>query len=288
MKSGLILEGGGMRGVYTSGVLECFLENEVFPDYIIGVSAGACSAASYISRQNGRNHKVTIGYVEHPDYISFKNLILKRELFGMDLIFDEIPNNLVPFDFTRFNEATEEFVVGTTNCLTGESIYFYKSVSARDILTIIRASSSLPFMSHPIKYDGYTLMDGAISDPIPIRKAIADQVEKPIIVLTKEKGYRISKSYLSKITSYLYKDFKGLVNMMEIRHELYNETLEFIEKLEEEKKAIVIRPTQSYNIGRVERNSAKLKLLYDQGYNDAEAKRSQIINWVNSTEEIHQ
>lgn len=282
MKSGLILEGGGMRGVYTSGVLEYFLKNEIFPNYVIGVSAGACSAASYISRQTGRNHKVTIGYVQHPDYISIKNLILKRELFGMNLIFDEIPNNLVPFDFTRFKEAAEEFVVGTTDCVTGNPVYYNKAESFQDILTIIRASSSLPFMARPIEYDGHVLMDGAISDPIPIRKAIADRVERPVIVLTREKGYRKSKSTFSKFTSYVYKDFKGLSHMLETRYQLYNDTLDFIEKLEEEQKVIVLRPSQTFNIGRVERNPAKLTLLYEQGYKDAEAKKEEIIDWMNS------
>lgn len=280
MKSGLILEGGGMRGVYTAGVLEYFLENHLFPDYVIGVSAGACNAFSYISRQPGRNHQVTIGYVNHPDYISIKNLILKRELFGMNLIFNEIPNNLVPFDFLRFSQSPEEFVIGTTDCLTGKPVYFNKSFSSKDILTIIRASSSLPFMSRAIEFGGQLLMDGGISDPIPIRKAIADQVKKPIIVLTQAKGYRKSKSSFSKLTSYFYKDYKGLVTMLEHRHELYNETLDFIEKLEEEKKAIVIRPSQTLNIGRVEKNSKKLTELYNIGYQDAAAKINEISEWI--------
>ena len=283
MKSGLILEGGGMRGVYTAGVLECFLENGLFPDYVIGVSAGACNAASYISRQPGRNRQVTIGYIKHPDYISVKNLFLKRELFGMNLIFNEIPNKLVPFDFNRFNQATEEFVIGTTDCLTGEPVYFNKSISSKDILTIIRASSSLPFMSRAIEYEGHLLMDGSISDPIPIRKALTDQVEKPIIVLTKEKGYRKSKSSFSKLTSSFYKDFKGLGNALEHRYQLYNETLDFIEKLEEEKKAVVIRPSQTFNIGRIERNPEKLTLLYNQGYKDAMAYLNEISEWLIDT-----
>ena len=280
MKSGLILEGGGMRGVYTAGVLECFLENGLFPDYVIGVSAGACNAASYISRQPGRNREVTIGYVRHPDYLSVKNLFLKRELFGMNLIFNEIPNNLVPFDFTRFNQATEEFVIGTTDCITGKPVYFNKSIYSKDILTIIRASSSLPFMSRPISYGGYLLLDGGISDPIPIRKALADQVEKPIIVLTKEKGYRKSKSSLSKLTSYVYKDFKGLGIALDNRYQLYNDTMDFIETLEEQKKAIVIRPSETFNIKGIERNPEKLTMLYDRGYLDALGHLTDISEWL--------
>lgn len=280
MKSGLVLEGGGMRGVYTAGVLECFLENGLFPDYVIGVSAGACSAASYISRQAGRNRQVTIGFVKHPDYISVKNLLLKRELFGMNLIFNEIPNKLVPFDFTRFNQATEEFVIGTTDCVTGQPVYFNKSIFSKDILTIIRASSSLPFMSRPIDYGGHLLLDGAISDPIPIRKALADQVDKPIIILTREKGYRKTKSSLSKLTSYFYKDFKELGMVLDCRYQLYNDTMGFIETLEQQKKAIVIRPSQTFNIKGIERSPEKLTMLYDQGYNDAMGHILYISNWL--------
>ncbi len=126
-------------------------------------------------------------------------------------------------------------------------------------------------------------MDGGISDPIPIRKALTDQVEKPIIVLTKEKGYRKSKSSFSKLTSSFYKDFKGLGNALEHRYQLYNETLDFIEKLEEEKKAIVIRPSQTFNIGRIERNPEKLTLLYNQGYKDAMAHLNEISEWLIDT-----
>ena len=280
MKSGLILEGGGMRGVYTAGVLEFFLENGLFPDYVIGVSAGACNAASYLSRQAGRNRQVTIGYVQHPDYISLKNLFKKRELFGMDLIFDQIPKSLVPFDFTQFSLATEEFVIGTTDCVTGKPVYFDKTVPNEDILSIIRASSSLPFMAKPIQYGGKLLMDGGISDPIPIRKALVDQVERPIIVLTQKKGYRKSKSSFGKLTSYFYRDFKGMAKILETRHLMYNETLDFIEKMEAEEKVIVIRPTTTFNIGRTERNPEKLTLLYNQGYQDAASMDGQVKEWL--------
>ena len=280
MKTGLILEGGGMRGVYTGGVLEKFLEEEIFTDYIIGVSAGACNASSFISRQNGRNHAVTIGYVHHPDYISMKNWFKKRELFGMDLIFDEIPNKLVPFNYDDFNEATEEFVVGTTDCLTGEAVYFEKRNEPKEVLAIVRASSSLPFMSHPVEFEGSKLMDGGIADPIPIRKAMADGVTHPIVVLTKEKGYRKKKSSFSGVLSALYRQFPGIVKSMEKRYLLYNETMEFIEELEAAGEVLVIRPSKTYKIGRIERNPEKLTELYNQGYEDAEEALEKVKKFI--------
>ncbi|MDN7227586.1 patatin family protein [Planococcus sp. N064] len=280
MKSGLILEGGGMRGVYTGGVLEKFLEEEIFVDYIIGVSAGACNASSYVSRQTGRNHKVTIGSVHHPDYISVKNLLLKRELFGMNLIFDEIPNRLVPFDYNSFHDATEEFVIGATDCLTGKAVYFEKREHAKDVLAIVRASSSLPFMAKPVEFEGRLLMDGGVADPIPIRKALADSVTKPIIVLTKEKGYRKKKNSFARLMPALYRQFPGMVKSMESWSVRYNETMEFIEELEAEGKALVIQPSKFYKINSMERDIEKLTELYDQGYRDAEERMEEIIKFI--------
>jgi predicted patatin/cPLA2 family phospholipase len=283
-QAGLVLEGGGMRGVYTAGVLEFFMENELYFPYIIGVSAGACHAASYISRQPGRNQDVTIGFVDHPDYISYKNLFLKKELFGMNLIFDKIPNELVPFDFERFSQASEKFIIGTTDCVTGETIYYEKDQFVNDILTIIRASSSLPFMAPSIQYDGRVLMDGGISDPIPIRKSIADKVKKNVIILTKSKGYRKKKSSFTRVTNYFYKEYHGLNHQLENRYKLYNDTLEYIEQLEAEKKAFVIRPEIDLKVGRVERNRVKLSQLYEQGYVDAEKSFKNMMNWLTDSE----
>ncbi|WKA58042.1 patatin family protein [Planococcus shenhongbingii] len=280
MKSGLILEGGGMRGVYTGGVLEKFLEEEIFVDYIIGVSAGACNASSYVSRQTGRNHKVTIGSVHHPDYISVKNLLLKRELFGMNLIFDDIPNRLVPFDYDSFHNATEEFVIGTTDCLTGEAVYFEKRQHAKDVLSLVRASSSLPFMAKPVEFKGRLLMDGGVADPIPIRKALEDGVTKPIIVLTKEKGYRKKRNSFAKLMPAFYRQFPGIVKSMESWYLRYNETVEFIEELEVEGKVLVIQPSRFFKMNGMERDTEKLTELYNQGYHDAEEKMLAIKKFI--------
>lgn len=278
--SGLILEGGGMRGVYTAGVLEYFLEKELFFPYVIGVSAGACQGSSYVARQPGRNKQVTIDYVTHQEYISYRNLLLKKELFGMDFIFDKLPNELVPFDFETFNSAAEKFLVGTTDCITGEPVYFDKNDIPEDFLKIIRASSTLPFMAPAIEFQGRTLMDGGISDPIPIRKAIADGVQKNVIILTKPKGYRKKKSSFSWLPRYVYKDFKGLHKALETRYKMYNETLDYIEELEARNEIMVIRPSQDLKVGRVERNPDKLTRLYDVGYQDAAEIYDSLKDWL--------
>lgn len=282
MKSGLILEGGGMRGVYTGGVLERLLEEKVFVDYIIGVSAGACNASSYVSRQMGRNREVTIGYIRHPDYISVKNFLLKRELFGMDLIFDEIPNRLVPFDYAGFRNATEEFVVGTTDCMTGEAVYFEKRDHPEDVLSIVRASSSLPFMAKPVEFEGRLLMDGGVADPVPIRKALADGVEKPIIVLTKEKGHRKKRNSFARLMPAFYRQFPGIIKSMENWHLRYNETMGFIEQLEAERKAVILRPSRFDKMTGIERDVGKLTELYELGYQDTAQKLEEIKGFIRS------
>lgn len=284
-KSGLVLEGGGMRGVYTAGVLEYFMERQLYFPYIVGVSAGACHAASYLSRQPGRNQAVTIGYIHHPDYISMRNLVLKKELFGMDLIFDQIPNQLVPFDFKTFAAAKEQFWIGTTDCMTGKPVYFDKQTYGKDILSIIRASSSLPFMAKAIQYDGKMLMDGGIADPIPLYKAIKDGVQKNVIILTKTKGYRKRKSIFPNTTRYFYKKYTGLADALDTRWREYNHTLEEIEQMEANGQVFVLRPERDLKVGRAERNVEKLGLLHEQGYRDAQRHYKLMMDWINKTTE---
>lgn len=281
--NGLILEGGGMRGIYTAGVLEYFMEKERYFTYVIGVSAGACNAASYLSRQPGRNRSVMVDYVRHPDYISLRNLMQKRELFGMDLIFDQIPNKLLPFDFQTFHAAKEQFFIGTTDCLTGEPVYFEKSENPNDILSIIRASSSLPFMSKAVTYKGHQLMDGGVADPIPFKKALADGVQKPVIVLTKSKGFRNKPPHFSRTTRYFYKDYMGLTHAIETRWKRYNDTMDEIAQLESEGKVFVIRPSVEIKVKRAERDPEKLEQMFKQGYSDAQHTFQAMENWLQAT-----
>lgn len=277
-KVGLVLEGGGMRGLYTAGVLDCFMKNNLYLPYIIGVSAGACNAASYVSKQIGRNKRVNTTYVENPEYLSYRNIFKQKSFFGMDYLFDEIPNKLDIFDFKTFNSAKEEFIIGTTNCITGEPVYFSKNQC--NILKVLRASSSLPFWAPIVKYEENEFLDGAISDPIPIRKSISDGNEKNIIVLTRNKGYRKEPFKMRRLAKLVYPKYEGLVNAMITRHNLYNETLDYIETLEKQEKALVIRPSQLLKVNRLEKNKQKLIELYEQGIQDTEKILDEIKKFV--------
>ncbi|UZJ77513.1 patatin family protein [Fictibacillus sp. KU28468] len=279
--TGLVLEGGGMRGVYTAGVLDYFMDKELYFPYVIGVSAGACNATSYLSRQRGRNRVVNIDFVRHPEYISYKNLLLKRKgLFGMDLIFDEIPKKHVPFDFETFEHATERFVIGTTDSETGLPVYFEKADHQEHILTVLRASASLPFMAPVIEYHGKKLLDGGVADPIPVKKAKADGNKRNVIVLTQNEGYRKRKTKMEWLARRVYQSQPGMSDVLLNRYKHYNETLDYIEELEKKNEVFVIRPKQKLDVGRAERNPVKLHALYERGIEDAMNVYEQLEEWL--------
>ncbi|HWO75321.1 MAG TPA: patatin family protein [Bacillus sp. (in: firmicutes)] len=269
-KIGLVLEGGGLRGVYTAGVLEYFMEKDLYFPYVIGVSAGAGMAASYLSRQKGRNWKVNIELASDPRYVSFRNWIQKKEMFGMDFIFDDIPNKLVPFDYDAFLKAEEHFVIGTTDCDTGEPVYFSKTEHGEHMLTIMRASSSLPFLAPSVEYNHRYLLDGGIIDPIPIRKAQADGNTKNVVIMTKPPHYRKKRSKFIRILKYISKQHPKIGEILQTRHELYNETLKYLQSEKEKGNVLIIQPSEDISVGRMERNQKKLIELYELGMRDAE------------------
>ncbi|MFC5530660.1 patatin-like phospholipase family protein [Cohnella yongneupensis] len=277
---GLVLEGGGMRGIYTAGVLEYFSEHNVYFPYTVGVSAGACMAASYLSRQLGRNRVVNVNWVSDPRYISWRNLWRKGQLFGMDFIFDEIPNALVPFDYDAFLQGQEELAIGTTDCETGEPIYYSKSDPGFDLLKVLRASSSLPFIAPIVEYGGKQLLDGGISDPIPLRQAEKDGYNRNIVILTRNADYRKSRNRFSWIVKRAYGKYPAFVDTMMRRHAIYNGTLDYIAEQERCGNTFVIRPTEPLAVGRMERNPAKLDALYLQGYKDAKHIMPSLQAWM--------
>lgn len=276
---GLVLEGGGMRGLYTCGVLEYFMEKDLYFNYVIGVSAGACNAASYVSRQKKRNEKVIIGFVQDWRYMSIRNLILSKSYFGMDFIFDEIPNKHVLFDFETFYKSPSAFLVGATDCRTGKPMYLNKE-DLGNKFQALRASASLPMISPIVKYKGYELLDGGLSDSIPIEKSINDGNSKNIIVLTRNKGYRKRPAKFTTLLKLKYKKYPLLIETMLNRYRKYNETLDYIEQLENQGQAIVIRPSKELEVGRLEKNPQKLRRLLEQGYEDTKHSYERIKEFV--------
>lgn len=286
--TGLILEGGGMRGAFTAGVLDYFLEEEMHFPYVIGASAGACNGSSYIAKQKGRNYKVIVGYGNHPQYISYKRFFTNKELFGMDFIFDTLPNKLVPFNYEGFFQDTknnQKFVVGTTDIHTGQPRYFDTFDDKESLLRVIRASSSLPFISPVIQHEGTSLMDGGIADPIPIEPSIEAGNKKHVVVLTRNAGYKKQKM---KFTWFVKKNLKGFPNLhkaLESRHEKYNETMEKLEEMERTGEVYIIRPTEALSVSRIERNQKKLHVLYEQGYQEAKQQHKELMEFLYQKED---
>ncbi|MDD7794060.1 patatin-like phospholipase family protein [Clostridium sp. 'White wine YQ'] len=263
----LILEGGGMRGVYTAGVLEYFLEKEIRFPYVIGVSAGASYAFSYISGQKGRNKRIFADYIRDKRYLSLRNYLKEGSLFGMNFIYDVLPNELEIFDYKSFRENEATFYIGVTDVETGEANYYEKN-EANDPNLIVRASSSLPIISPIVHYEDRLYLDGALADPLPIEKAIKDGYDKFVVVLTRNAGYRKPSSKVSLFVRQKYRRYPNLLKALEGRSEVYNRQLELIEKLEKEGKAIVIRPSEKLQVERMTKNREKLVSLYKLGYED--------------------
>ena len=279
-RKALILEGGGLRGIYTSGVLRYFADKGIFFPYVIGVSMGACNAANYVSRQPERNRIVSIRYVNDVRYLSYARLFIRGELFGMKFIFDTLPRSLVPFDFKTFMDSGVKCITVVTDCETGEALYFEKKELGENYLKILQASNSLPFVAKPVNYKGRILMDGGLAESIPIQKSIDDGNTKHVLVLTRPKGYRKKRPRFIRFASLIYPRYKGLCRALATRYVRYNETMDFIDQLEQHGNVFVIRPQSALTVGRAERNKGKLYAAYDQGYNDASACYKGLLSYL--------
>lgn len=275
MKVGLVLEGGGMRGLYTSGVLDYFLDQQIFVDYVIGVSAGACNGVSYLSKQKGRNYRVNTNYVSDKRYLSLSNFIKTKSLFGMDFIFDEIPHQLDLFDYETFLSSPSEYKLGVTDVLTGRPVYFDKTHLDHDS-TILKASSSIPVFSPIIEYQNGLYLDGGTTDSIPVKQALKDGCDHVIIVLTRDRNYIKKPESFRFIYSKVLKAYPNLIQALDNRHLMYNETLKFIKELEQQGKATIIAPSSPLEISRFEKDVSKLKNIYELGYLDASKKFDQL------------
>ena len=265
----LILEGGGLRGVFTCGVLDCFMDHGVRFPFTVGVSAGACNGLSYMSGQRGRAKKSNIDLMEEHHYVGFKYLLTQGCIMDFKLLFEDFPEKIIPYDYEAYFSNPDRFVMVTTNCITGKAEYFEEKKSSERVMDIVRASSSLPFVS-PITYvDGIPMLDGGIVDSIPVEYAINQGYDKLVVILTRNKGYRKNESRmpLAKVT---YKKYPNLRKALQERNATYNRTMDLIERLESEGKITVIRPLKPVEVGRMEKDTSKLRALYQEGYDIAE------------------
>ena len=264
-KSGLILEGGGMRGVFTSGVLDCFMDQGIRIPYSIGVSAGACNGLSYISRQRGRAKFSNIDLLEKYKYIGIKHLLKKGNIMDFDLLFHTFPNEIIPYDYDVLASCEERYEMVTTSCRTGKACYYEEKKDANRVIDIVKASSSLPFVC-PITYvDGEPMLDGGIADSIPLLRARELGYDNNVVILTRNKGYRKPEKEI-KAVSLFYKEYPALQEAIRQRNKVYNEQISLVEQLEDAGEIVVIRPQKPVEVDRMERDTKKLLALYEEGY----------------------
>ena len=279
IKAGLVVEGGGMRGVYSSGVLDFFIEKDLFFENNYGVSAGACHLCSYLAKQYKRAFRVNVDYLNDKRYCSVHSLLKTGNLFGAEMLYDIIPNELDLFDYDTYNKNESNFYVVITDINTGKPEYVKIGDLKKDII-YVRASSSLPLLAQNVKINDKEYLDGGISDSIPIKKSIADGNKKNVVILTRDSTYRKGKNSLMPIIKLKYKKYPNFVKSMADRYIVYNEILDFIKELEDNGDVFVIRPKKPVNIGRTEKNREKLEALYNDGYNDAKACYEELLKYL--------
>jgi len=259
------LEGGGMRGVFTSGVLDAFMKHDLYFRYIVAVSAGACNGMSYVSRQPRRARISNIDYLARYKYIGIRHLVTQGCIFDRELLYDKFPNQLLPFDFDEYFKHAKGFEMVTTNCLTGKAMYLSETSDRQRSLDIVRASSSLPYVSKIVTVDGIPMLDGGIIDSIPINRAIETGHEHNVVILTRNKDWRDTGKD-RKVPAFIYKNYPRLRVALSHRHVVYNQQIDLIDRLEAEGKITCIRPMRPMEVGRIENDVEKLERLYEEGF----------------------
>ena len=282
INAALVLEGGSLRSLYTAGVLDVFLENDMEFSCVIGVSAGALTAANYIAKHVGRSAKINILHSNDPNYYGLKQLILKRSAFNFNYIFYSPIKDLYPYNEELLKITKQKFFICATNCETGKAVYFEKH-NYNELVQALQASSSMPLLSKPVIVDGITCLDGAITDPIGVNKAFSEGYEKVVVVLTKDLEHSSKK--VIKVANFLckifYKRYPELITALNNVSSNYNSLIDKIYKMESENKIFVIRPSSEVKISKIEKDARKLVDLYFRGRDEARGLLQGMLEYLN-------
>ena len=285
-KVGMILEGGGQRGIFTSGVLDYLMEKKLEVPYVIGVSAGACNAVDYVSGQILRTKECMLDAQLDYELYGVKTMVKTKYFMNMDLIFDQFPNHDYPFDFKAYVKSPTRCLLTVTNCLTGRAEFIEEYKDRDRMMAACRASSSLPFASPMVEVDGVPMMDGGIADSVPIKKAIADGFDHNIVILTRRKGYykKEGNSSTVRLAKLYYHRYPNLAKALMQRGHVYNREMDLIDRLEKQGKVFVIRPEMPC-VSRTERDLEKLEDFYWHGYEEAEKNYAKLKEWISQRDE---
>ena len=282
MKTGIVLEGGAFRGLFTAGTLDCLMDNQIVFDYVVGVSAGAGNAVNYLAGQKGRT-KWTITASGENAYYGVKQMRKSKKMLDLDRMVMEFSHKQYPFDFEKFVASPSEVELVVTNCETGKAEYKDERMDKERLMKLCRASSSMPLLAPMVNVDGTVYLDGGVADSIPIERAMEIGNEKTVVVLTRNPGYRKkpTKKSVAKLYQRYYKKYPNLVKAAIDRNIVYNQELELIEKLEDEGKIFVIRPLIP-TVSRLEQNPEVLMHFYMHGYRLMKRQYSALVEYLES------
>ena len=268
MSSALVLEGGGLRAIFSAGVVDCFLDEKIRFDAVYGVSAGACHGCSFVSGQHGRAFHAMADNIGNWRYASLRSFLLTGDWFGEKYAYHEVPDRLTPFDYEAFAASKTKLHVVTTNCRTGLAEYPVVRDFARDV-DLVRASASMPLVSRMVPVNGEFYLDGGIGDSVPAEQALREGHKKCVVVLTRDASYRKSPNPLMPLVKVKYRKWPALVRAIGDRHRRYNEELKRIAELEKAGEVFVIRPPEELKIGRLEKDPEILRAGYELGLETA-------------------
>ncbi len=280
-KTGLILEGGAMRGMFTAGVLDTFLENDIHFAGMIGVSAGAAFGCSYKSGQKGRSIRYTLRFCKDPRYCSWRSLLKTGDLYGAEFCYKTLPEKLDPFDNDAFRRDSTDFFVVCTDVSNGAPVYTKLENAIGPDIEWMRASASMPMVSRPVLIGDKQYLDGGISDSVPLKYFETQGFTKNVVILTQPKGYRKKASSKSWLTRFLLRKMPAVCKAMGKRHEIYNQTMDYIDEKERLGEILVIRPPQKLPVGHIEHDAAKIQETYDIGTKEAKRLLSQVLEFIN-------
>ena len=281
MKLGITMEGGASRTIFSCGVTDAFLEENIMPDYFIGVSAGIAYGVSYLSGQKGRNLKIAQKYMADKRYMGPRHLLNRknRSYYNIPFVFDEIPNKLVPFDYKAFAAYPGKVVGVVTNIHTGKAEYL--EVPRRDDkFEVLAASCALPVLFQPVKVGNHYYLDGGLADSIPYKQAIKEGCDKNIVILTRERGYVKKPERVGNLSRKLYKRYPRIAEDLKNRPEQYNRCLKELFEAEQRGEVFVIAPKTTMGVGRTESSAERLTALYEEGYRQAQEQMGELKQYL--------
>lgn len=282
MKTGLVLEGGAMRGIYVAGVLDAMMEQQVTADGVIGVSAGAIHGCSFVSGQHGRSIRYYLKHMNDWRFMSFRSFLLTGNLVNTQFCYHDLPDRLDVFDRETFEESPVKFYVTCTNVETGQPEYIL--MENMDEIEYLQASASMPIVSRIVEVGGKKLLDGGVSDSVPVKAFRKMGYDRCVAVLTRPEGYRKKSSNMGLIRK-IYKKYPAFVKAMEDRYLSYNQTMDEIGQMEKDGEILVIRPSRDPHIGRMEKKAEKVQEVYQLGYTDAMNKMEELKKFLKGEQE---